>query len=271
MPTSVFSEPVKSAFDEAANQAGADEAHRIKVTIDQQEVEIQTPYPSPADWRDQVIYFLMVDRFNNPATPPKHKPFNGEHNAFQGGSLEGVRQQLGYIKALGARAIWLTPVLKNTQYEDTTYHGYGIQDLLTVEPRFASNPEAAKANPELAEKELRSLVDEAHARGLYVIFDIVLNHTGTYSATTSARSATTKPRPTFATSHSTSIGTMSVAAPPSLISARHLKTYPATPRSGRGSCTATPFFAAKAKAAKAVATSSRSRSTSRVERESARS
>jgi glycosidase len=178
MPTSVFSESVKSAFDIAANQASADEVHRITVTIDEQEVEIQTPYPSPEDWRDQPIYFLMVDRFYNPATPPRHQPFDGEHNAFQGGSFEGVRQQLGYIKALGAKAIWLTPVLKNCQFEDTTYHGYGIQDLLTVEPRLTSNPEAAKANPQLAEKELRGLVDEAHARGLYVIFDIVLNHAG---------------------------------------------------------------------------------------------
>src|SRR6478736_1020647 len=97
-------------------------------------VAITTPFPSPEDWRDQWIYFLMVDRFNNPdlAAPPKHQPFDGEHNAFQGGTLEGVRQQLGYIKDLGAGAIWLTPVLKNCQFEDTTFHGYGIQDSLTV-------------------------------------------------------------------------------------------------------------------------------------------
>ena len=58
------------------------------------------------------------------------------------------------------------------------YHGYGIQDFLTIDPRFASDPAAARANPQLAEKELRRLVDEAHARGLYVILDVVLNHAG---------------------------------------------------------------------------------------------
>ena len=178
MPTSVFSDSVQSAFDIAAEQASADEPHRIDVIIDQRQVQIRTPYPSPEDWRDQVIYFLMVDRFNNPTAPPKHQRFDGEHDTFQGGSLEGVREQLGYIKALGAGAIWLTPILKNCPYDDTLYHGYGIQDFLTIDPRFASDPVAARANPQLAEKELRRLVDEAHARGLYVILDVVLNHAG---------------------------------------------------------------------------------------------
>ena len=80
--------------------------------------------------------------------------------------MEGVREQLGYIKALGAGAIWLTPVVKNIPYEDTVYHGYGIQDFLTIDPRFASDPAAARANPQLAEKELRRLVDEARPRSL---------------------------------------------------------------------------------------------------------
>ena len=178
MQTSVFSDLVNSAFDMAAEQASADEPHRIDVIIDGRSVQIRTPYPSPEDWRDQVIYFLMVDRFNNPTAPPKHQPFDGEHDAFQGGSLEGVREQLGYIRALGAGAIWLTPVLKNCSYDDTLYHGYGIQDFLSIDPRFASDPAAASENPQLAEKELRRLVDEAHARGLYVILDVVLNHAG---------------------------------------------------------------------------------------------
>ena len=132
MPTSVFSDSIlQSAFDIAAEQASADEPNRIDVIIDQRQVQIRTPYPSPEDWRDQVIYFLMVDRFNNPTAPPfpKHQPFDGQHDAFQGGSLEGVRQRLGYIKALGAGAIWLTPILKNCPYDDTLYHGYGIPGL----------------------------------------------------------------------------------------------------------------------------------------------
>jgi glycosidase len=130
-----------------------------------------SPFPSPADWRDQVIYFLMVDRFNNPSSPPNHAPFDDSTFAkFQGGKFSGVQAQLSYIKGLGAGAIWLSPVLKNLPFEQT-YHGYGIHNFLHADPRFADVP----AN---ADDELRKLVDAAHSAGLYVILDIVLNHTG---------------------------------------------------------------------------------------------
>jgi glycosidase len=131
-----------------------------------------TAFPSPIDWRDEWIYFLMVDRFNNSAAPPRHQPFDDPgFFGFQGGNFAGIQAQLPYIKGLGAGAIWLSPVLKNVPFEDGTYHGYGIHDFLRAEPRFA-------ADPQHADDELRSLVDAAHQQGLYVILDIVLNHTG---------------------------------------------------------------------------------------------
>jgi glycosidase len=127
--------------------------------------------PSPADWRDTWIYFLLVDRFNNPNQPIKHTPFDDPtFSGFQGGTYSGVRAQLPYIKRLGAGAIWLSPVLRNVP-ADQTYHGYGIHNFLVAEERFADDPSNA-------DQELRDLVDAAHAAGLYVIFDIVLNHTG---------------------------------------------------------------------------------------------
>ncbi|MFO0870131.1 MAG: alpha-amylase family glycosyl hydrolase [Pirellulales bacterium] len=149
-----------------------------QVAVGGQTVRVPTPFPSPADWRDHWIYFLLVDRFHNPAAPPRQLPFDGEHGVFQGGTLEGVRQQLDYLRDLGVGAIWLSPILKNCAYEDSTYHGYGFQDFLRVDPRFTSDPAAARLNPRLADDELRRLVDAAHARGIYVIFDIVLNHVG---------------------------------------------------------------------------------------------
>ena len=81
-----------------------------------------------------------------------------------------MRQQLPYLSA-GGRALWLSPVLKNLRFDDGSYHGYGIHDFLSAEPRFADNPDRA-------DEELRGLVDAAHQEGIYVIFDIVLNHTG---------------------------------------------------------------------------------------------
>lgn len=114
----------------------------------------------------------MVDRFNNPAAAPVHAPYDDpNYYAYQGGSFSGVQQQLAYIKGLGAGAIWLSPVLRNLPFDQGSYHGYGIHDFLRAEPRFA-------ADPGNADNELRALVDAAHNAGLYVIFDIVLNHTG---------------------------------------------------------------------------------------------
>ena len=156
MFTSLFAPEVQSVLDNAVSAAG----------------QVGGPFPSPADWRDQVIYFLMVDRFNNPGEPPKHQPFDDpNYDEYQGGTFSGVQEQLAYIKNLGAGAIWLSPVLKNLRFDSGSYHGYGIHDFLRAEPLFAADA----AN---ADNELRALVDAAHEAGLYVIFDIVLNHTG---------------------------------------------------------------------------------------------
>ncbi len=132
--------------------------------------------PSPEDWRDVMIYFLMVDRFNNPKAKPHHLPYDAEFGGFQGGTFAGMKDKLPYLKELGAGAVWFTPVLFNCQKlngnpDGGTYHGYGIEDFLSIDPRFATNPARA-------EEELREFVAAAHAAGLYVIFDIVLNHTG---------------------------------------------------------------------------------------------
>ncbi|HVN55218.1 MAG TPA: alpha-amylase family glycosyl hydrolase [Anaerolineaceae bacterium] len=152
-------------------------AHRI-VNVGIKPVTIQTPFPSPGDWRDLWIYFLMIDRFNNPVRKPAFHPWDQPCDQFQGGTFSGVWAQLDYLQGMGVKAIWLSPVFKNCQFTPYTYHGYGIQNFLTVDPRFASDPAKARKDPTLAENELRLLVDQIHARGMYVIFDIVLNHTG---------------------------------------------------------------------------------------------
>ena len=130
-------------------------------------------FPSPADWRDLFIYFLLVDRFDDGRERPAFDPERQERgrdpaqgSLFQGGRLKGVTRRLDYIQGLGANAIWLSPVFKNRQDRPDSYHGYGIQDFLAVDPRFGTL------------EDLRELVGEAHRRGMYVILDIILNHTG---------------------------------------------------------------------------------------------
>lgn len=156
MPTSLFAADFQAALNRAANPPRASSA----------------AFPSPEDWRDRWIYFLMLDRFNHPGSPPAHQPFDDPNfDGFQGGKFSGVQQQLPYIKGLGAGAIWLSPVLKNFSFDPNTYHGYGIHNFISAEPRFADSPASA-------DDELRALVDAAHQQDLLVIFDIVLNHTG---------------------------------------------------------------------------------------------
>ena len=159
------------------------------------EVPPRVVTPSPEDWRDVVVYFAMVDRFNDPLAPPRHLPFDAPYAGFQGGTIAGMQAKLPYLRDLGVGAIWFTPVLFNGQKlnggaNDGTYHGYGIEDFLRIDPRFASNA----ADPEA---ELTAFVAAAHALGIYVVFDIVLNHTGdvfAYAGSGSTAPFSTAPR-----------------------------------------------------------------------------
>lgn len=137
---------------------------------------IPVPFPSSQDWRDVWIYQLLVDRFNNPNAGPKNQ-WDDTREEFKGGTLNGVRDKLDYLQELGVGAIWLSPVQMNSFYKQS-YHGYGIHNFLRIDPRLASDIDAARANPGLVEQELRDLIDAAHARNMYVVFDVVLNHVG---------------------------------------------------------------------------------------------
>ncbi len=140
-------------------------------------------HPSPADWRDETIYFLLPDRFSdgreqtrpmlNPANRQAFRPagFRWDRWAesggarWQGGTIQGVASKIGYIRQLGATTIWLGPVFKQRQCDDS-YHGYAIQDFLEVDPRLGSR------------QDLVDLVNAAHGAGLHVILDVIFNHTG---------------------------------------------------------------------------------------------
>lgn len=118
-----------------------------------------------------VIYLIMPDRFANGDTSnDSHKntaetvnrdAFFGRH----GGDIQGIINHLDYIKELGATTIWSTPLLLDNE-PGASYHGYACADYYQIDPRYGSN--------EL----YKTMVDEAHKRGLKVIMDIVTNHCG---------------------------------------------------------------------------------------------
>ncbi|MEI9911553.1 MAG: alpha-amylase family glycosyl hydrolase [Bacteroidota bacterium] len=105
---------------------------------------IPYPFPSPADWRDHWIYFLLVDRFNNPCRYAPNLPLIPAI-ATRAEILAGIRQQLPYLKQLGAGAIWLSPVLINPQWFGDYWGGYGTFDFMRIEPKILQQPRCSHA------------------------------------------------------------------------------------------------------------------------------
>lgn len=117
----------------------------------------------PSDWRDESIYFLMTDRFRNGDSRNDGDSTPGRPDWWQGGDLRGVIDELQYIKDLGMTAIWITPVTQQTR---GGYHGYWTADFYSVDPHLGDLGT------------LKELVTKAHAIGLKVLLDVVINHVG---------------------------------------------------------------------------------------------
>jgi alpha-amylase len=120
------------------------------------------------DWRDEVIYQALTDRFADGDVNNDYAVQPGALARYQGGDWLGLEQHLDYIQSLGATAVWISPVVKNvaTNADVDGYHGYWAQDLTQPNPYFG----------DLAS--LRSMIAAAHLRGMKVVLDIVCNHMG---------------------------------------------------------------------------------------------
>lgn len=136
---------------------------------------------SPADWRDLNIYQILTDRFydgdpaNNTANPyGTYNPVGG--NSLHGGDFKGITQKLDYIKALGANAIWISPVLLNPYGE---YHGYLTIDPYQIDPHWGTFDD------------MTNMIAAAHARGIYVIVDVICNHPADLHYSTDSQFLTT--------------------------------------------------------------------------------
>ncbi len=131
--------------------------------------------PSP-HWRDQIIYFVVTDRFNDGdagnndfATGEYDPTSNAKYN---GGDLAGVMQKLDYIRNLGATAIWLTPPVANQWWDPTAqfsgFHGYWAENFMKVDRHLGTL------------EDYKRLSHAIHSAGMYLVQDIVVNHTGNF-------------------------------------------------------------------------------------------
>ena len=124
-----------------------------------------------------VLYMLMPDRFAQGANHPTqikgmrhYVEDRSKPSLRHGGDLNGIREHLDYFKELGVTALWFTPVLENDSPDSdngfSTYHGYATTNYYQVDPRFGSNDD------------YKRLCDEAHAKGLKIVMDMIFNHSG---------------------------------------------------------------------------------------------
>jgi glycosidase len=137
--------------------------------------------PARHELTREQFYFVLPDRFANGDTSNDRGGLTGSRLAtghdptdkgfYQGGDLKGLTDRLDYIKGLGTTAIWLAPIFKNQPVQGTGkdasagYHGYWITDFTQVDPHFGTN------------KDLKTLISKAHAKGMKVFFDVITNHT----------------------------------------------------------------------------------------------
>jgi glycosidase len=136
--------------------------------------------PSPA-WEEQIIYFVMTDRFAD-GDPGNDDQGKGEFDPavegrYSGGDLQGIIDKLDYIQGLGATAVWITPPVANMWWDPLQqyggYHGYWARNLKQVDEHLGT----------LAT--FQALSKALHARGMYLIQDVVPNHMGNYFQYTS--------------------------------------------------------------------------------------
>jgi glycosidase len=119
-------------------------------------------------WQHQSIYQIITDRFydgdpSNDNADGNYRPAGHRGTSVHGGDFKGIEDKLDYIKSLGATAIWISPVVLNAEGE---FHGYAGRDFYKVDPHWGTMAD------------LQHLIQAAHARGILVIDDIVVNHGG---------------------------------------------------------------------------------------------
>jgi alpha-amylase len=148
-------------------------------TTTQTAVQVNKPNPHEFVWEGANLYFLLIDRFHNGNPANDHLIARdlptGKLRGFEGGDLRGVIEKLdaGYFEDLGVNVIWMSPVVEQIhgsvdEGTGNTYgfHGYWTKDWTNVDPAYGTM------------QELKELIDKAHQKGIRIMLDAVINHTG---------------------------------------------------------------------------------------------
>lgn len=156
--------------------------NKFSTTVDVEITDRVKENKKDFDWDEAVVYFMMTDRFfdgnesNNKASGAD--TFGDNPGLYHGGDFVGVTAKLDYLQDLGVNTIWLTPIVKNIQGVAVTdegkddvpynaaYHGYWASDFTKLNPTLGTT------------EEFKTMISEAHKRGMRIMVDIVVNHAG---------------------------------------------------------------------------------------------
>ncbi len=152
------------------------------------ELDLEFLYTRDIEFRQETIYFIVVDRFhdgdsanNEGPNPELYDPEGKNWGKYWGGDLQGVIEKLDYLKDMGVTAVWLTPLFEQVEalfVEQAAIHGYWTKDFKRLNPRFIAKGDNPSVNQTQETKDtvFDKLVDELHQRKMKLVLDIVCNH-----------------------------------------------------------------------------------------------
>lgn len=152
------------------------------------EIDLEFLYTRDIEFRQETIYFIVVDRFcdgdpdnSQGPNPELFDPDRQDWGKYWGGDLQGIIDKLDYLKNMGVSALWLTPLFEQVEalfVEQAAIHGYWTKDFKRINPRFIGKDEEPSLNKTQQSRNTTfdRLIEELHQRRMKLVLDIVCNH-----------------------------------------------------------------------------------------------